>query len=97
MECKPEGWVGKVLCVQLVYRVLTQASRGCCFPLCSFLRCGGAGAGKVRPFAAARGRVCPFLGHEQSRQLSKRWIPKEKLWIGYKLCKLLGEGVPFEL
>lgn len=43
MECKPEGGVGKVLCVQLVYRVLTRGCRRCCFPLCSFPRCGGAG------------------------------------------------------
>lgn len=55
------------------------------------------GAAKVRPFAAALGRVCPFLGHEQSKQLSKHAIPKERLWIGYELCKLLGEGVLFEL
>lgn len=76
---------------------------GVLLPFVFPLRCGGAGAApalgaaKVRPFAAARGRVCPFLGHEQSKELSKRWIPKERLWIGCKLCKLLGEGIPFEL
>lgn len=55
------------------------------------------GAVKVTPFAAALNRVCPFVGHEQSKQLSKCLIPKERLWIGYELCKLLGEGVLFEL
>lgn len=44
------------------------------------------------PFAAALDRVCPFVDHEQSKQLSKRLVSKERLWIGLELCKLLGEG-----
>lgn len=51
----------------------------------------------MTPFAAALDRVCPFVGHEQSKQLSKCLIPKERLWVGFELCKLLGEGVLFEL
>lgn len=38
MECKPGGG-REVLCVQLVYRVLTRFCRQCCFPQRSFPRC----------------------------------------------------------
>lgn len=51
----------------------------------------------MTPFAAALDRIYPFVGHEQSKQLSRYLIPKERLWIGYELCILLGEGALFEM
>lgn len=85
--------MGKVLCVQLVSRVLTRICRPCAafrsvpFPGVCAPSQGAVGqsqlccetAAEVIPSAAAAYSVDTFVGHEQGKQLSERSIPKERL------------------